>query len=131
MIVVGVDGSRAALEATGWAAREAALAPGDPRTALIRAAREAELLVIGSHGIGGVRGLLVGPVAFGVAGHAPCDVAVIHAPPSLPRAEIVVGVDGSPNAGRVLETAFAEAELRGAVLRAVHAWALPHAGGSS
>ncbi|SPL98846.1 Universal stress protein family [[Actinomadura] parvosata subsp. kistnae] len=85
--------------------------------------------MIGSHGVGGVRGLLVGSVAFGVAGHAPCDVAVVHELPSLPRGEIVAGVDGSPQAHRVLESAFAEAELRGAILRAVLAWAWPHAGG--
>ncbi|MCK2217316.1 universal stress protein [Actinomadura sp. ATCC 31491] len=180
MIIVGVDGSRAGLEAAGWAAREAALRdvpltvahamprwacetesgryaevagwmrdggrtvlaageararrerpkidvrtvflPGDPRTALVRAAADAELVVLGSHGVGGVRGLLVGSVAYGVAGHAPCAVVVVRELPSLPRGEIVVGVDGSPMAGRVLDFAFAEADLRGTALRAVHAW---------
>ncbi|WP_345564655.1 universal stress protein [Nonomuraea rosea] len=38
-------------------------------------------------------------------------------------------MDGSPQAQYVLESAFAEAELRGAVLRTVRAWAWPHAGG--
>ncbi|HEX4815462.1 universal stress protein [Nonomuraea sp. NPDC049480] len=179
MILVGVDGSRAGLDAVGWAAREAALRdvplkvahamprwayetetgryaevagwmregggsvlaaaeerarreqpkitvetaflPDDPRAALIAAAVDAELLVVGSHGIGGFRGMLVGSVAHGVAGHAPCDVVVVRELPSLPRGEIVAGIDGSPASARVLEFAFAEARLREARLRAVHA----------
>ncbi len=103
--------------------------PGDPRTALIRASEDAELLVVGSHGIGGVRGLLVGSVAYGVAGHAACDVVVVRALPSLPRGEIVVGMDGSPRSQRVLDFAFAEARLRGTRLRVVHAWARPRLDG--
>ncbi|MEV1238948.1 universal stress protein [Nonomuraea sp. NPDC050022] len=187
MIVVGVDGSLAGLEAVSWAAREAALRevplvvahamprwacetrdgrlaeatkwmregcatvlaegksravreqpkaevetlalPGDPRPALIRASQDAELLVIGSHGLGGVRGMLIGSVAYGVAGHAACDVVVVRALPSLPRGEVVVGVDGSPRFDAVLDFAFAEAELRGTRLRTVHAWAWPRLGG--
>lgn len=38
---------------------------------------------------------------------------------------IVVGVDGSEGARKALEWAVAEARLRGASLRAVHAWYLP------
>lgn len=103
--------------------------PGDPRPALIQASQDAELLVIGSHGLGGVRGMLVGSTAYGIAGHAACDVVVVRALPSLPRGEIVVGVDGSPRSRAVLDFAFAEAQLRGARLRAVHAWAWPRLGG--
>ncbi|RBQ15917.1 universal stress protein [Spongiactinospora rosea] len=180
MIIAGVDGSRAGLEAAGWAAREAALRaaplkivhaipqwacdttttgrygeiaawmreggysvlaaaadrarrerpeidlstsllPGDPRTALTAASEEAELVVIGGHGLGAVRGLLVGSVAYGVAGHAACDVVVVRELPALPRDEVVAGIDGSTTAGPVLEAAFTEAGLRGATLRAVHA----------
>ncbi len=40
---------------------------------------------------------------------------------------IVVGVDGSEGARSALEWAAAEARLRGARLRAVHAWHLPAA----
>jgi nucleotide-binding universal stress UspA family protein len=40
---------------------------------------------------------------------------------------IVVGVDGSTGAQAALEWAAAEARLRGARLRAVHAWHLPAA----
>ncbi|MGW0481539.1 universal stress protein [Nonomuraea sp. NPDC003214] len=183
MIVVGVDGSRAGLEAAAWAAAEAelrhvplliahamtrwavetgdgrladvaawmreggrsvlqaareraghdrpeadvetTLLAGDPREALIAAGRDAELLVIGSHGIGGVRGMLVGSVAHGVAGRAPCDVVLVREVPSSPRQEIVAGVDGSETSARVLDFAFAEARLRGCRVRAVHAWNWP------
>ncbi|WP_214317831.1 universal stress protein [Nonomuraea sediminis] len=91
--------------------------PGDPRTALIRAAADAELLVVGNHGVGGVRGLLIGSVAYGVAGHAPCPVVVVRGLPREARNEVVVGVSGNVAA---LEFAFAEAALRDARLLAVH-----------
>ncbi|MGW0486506.1 universal stress protein [Nonomuraea sp. NPDC003214] len=102
--------------------------PDDPRVALIAAAKDAELLVVGSHGLGGVRGMLVGSVAYGVAGHAPCDVVVVREPSSPPGAEVVAGVDGSPASSRVLEFAAAEARLLGARLRAVHVRAYPYPG---
>ncbi|MEV4107476.1 universal stress protein [Nonomuraea sp. NPDC049695] len=108
---------------------ETTLLPGDPRTALIKASEEAELLVVGSRGIGGVRGLLVGSVAYGVAAHARTDVVLVRDRPSAPQGEVVVGVDGSPGGRQALDFAFAESELRGALLRAVHAWAWPHPSG--
>ncbi len=40
-----------------------------------------------------------------------------------------MGVDSSPQAHRVLEAAFTEAELRGTVLHAVLAWNWPHLSG--
>lgn len=39
---------------------------------------------------------------------------------------IVVGVDGSPQSEAALDWAMAEARLRGATVRAVHAWSLPY-----
>ncbi|MFI6452679.1 universal stress protein [Streptosporangium amethystogenes] len=188
MILVGVDGSQAALEAVSWAAREAALRdtelhvvhvmvawplemtedapyadvgrwmrdgamsmltdalnrareedsrvkvessllPGDPRSALIKAAQDADLLVVGSHGRDGFSGMLLGSVALGVAGHAVCPVAVIRRTPARSGGEVVVGVDGSVAGVSAIEFAFAEASLRGADLRAVHAWNQPVVGG--
>ncbi|MEO3871671.1 universal stress protein [Nonomuraea sp. B12E4] len=108
---------------------ETKLLPGDPRAALIKAAQGAELLVVGSRGIGGVRGLLIGSVAYGVAAHARTNVVLVHERPSAPRAEVVVGVDGSTGSMRALDFGFTEAELRGARLRAVQSWAWPHPGG--
>ncbi|MFF4777213.1 universal stress protein [Microtetraspora fusca] len=188
MIIVGVDGSAAGLEAAAWAAREAALRgaplrvvhampkwasempphgpytdvarwmregadsvvaealdrigeqegdvavesallPGDARTALIKAAKEAELLVVGNHGLGGFRGLLLGSVALGVAGRAPSPVVVVRTLPAEGRRRIVVGVDGSPSNADAVEFAFAEAALQDVELHAVHAWRGLVAGG--
>lgn len=46
--------------------------------ALTEAARGAELLVVGSRGLGGVRGLLLGSVSRGVLKHATCTVVVVR-----------------------------------------------------
>lgn len=128
VLAAGVD--RARHEAPDLTV-DSALLPGDPREALIVAAREAELLVVGNHGLGGFRGLLLGSVAYGVAGHAPSHVAVVREQPALLKGEVVVGVDGSPASAGVMELAVAEAELRGAALRVVHAWTLLPPGGPS
>ncbi|GAA1733092.1 universal stress protein [Nonomuraea bangladeshensis] len=106
------------------------LLPGDPRAALVEAAADAELLVVGSRGIGGIRGLLVGSVAHGVAAHARTDVVLVPARPATgTRGEIVAGVDGSPHGLRALDFALAEAGRRGVPLRAVHGWAWPQVTG--
>ncbi|WP_380770962.1 universal stress protein [Sphaerisporangium melleum] len=123
------DGADAALREAAEQAREevpraeVALArlAGDPRPALIEAAREAELLVVGNHGIGGFRGLLVGSVALGVAGRARCPVAVVRALPRQARPLVVAGVDGGGRDAETVRFAFAEAWLRRAELLVVRA----------
>lgn len=54
---------------------------GGPATEIVKAAKEwpADLIVIGSHGRGGVQRALMGSVAEGVMRHAPCPVMVIRA----------------------------------------------------
>ncbi|PKW15867.1 universal stress protein [Saccharopolyspora spinosa] len=53
--------------------------PERPAEALLREAREASLLVVGSHGRGRIRRALLGSVSHAVANRAPCPVAVLRA----------------------------------------------------
>jgi nucleotide-binding universal stress UspA family protein len=53
---------------------------GSPRPALLTAAAEAQMLVAGSRGLGGVEGMRLGSVAQAVLHHSPCPVAVVHPP---------------------------------------------------
>ncbi len=61
---------------------EAHIVPDDPATAIIDvAAREgADLVVVGSRGLGGVQRFLRGSVSARVAAHAPTSVLIIHDP---------------------------------------------------
>ncbi len=56
------------------------VAQGSPRDALLAAAGEAQLLVVGCRGRGGVRGMSLGSVVQDLLQYAPCPVAVIHPP---------------------------------------------------
>jgi nucleotide-binding universal stress UspA family protein len=99
---------------------------GDPVAALCADAVDAEAIVVGGRGIGGVAGLLIGSTATGVAMAARCPVVVLT-DESLAvvsgRRSVVVGVEGRGRDGDVLAFAFAEAAARGTDLVAVHAWA--------
>jgi len=50
---------------------------GLPAEALLEAAADADMLVVGSRGAGGFKRLLMGSVSTQVAHHAPCPVVVI------------------------------------------------------
>jgi len=52
---------------------------GAPADVLVRAAKEGDLLVVGSRGHGGFVGLLLGSVGEQCAHHAPCPVVIVHA----------------------------------------------------
>lgn len=51
---------------------------GPPMLALLEQAKHAELLVVGSRGLGGFRRLTLGSVSHGVLQHAHCPVAVVR-----------------------------------------------------
>jgi nucleotide-binding universal stress UspA family protein len=52
--------------------------PGNPVNALIDAAAEAQLLVVGSRGLSGIGGLLLGSVSLRVLHHGGCPIGVVH-----------------------------------------------------
>jgi nucleotide-binding universal stress UspA family protein len=53
---------------------------GDPATVLLEAASDADLLVLGNHGRGGLAGALTGSVAQRCAHHVSCPVVLVPAP---------------------------------------------------
>lgn len=86
--------------------------------------RRAQLLVLGSRGLGGLAGLLVGSVAVGVSAHAACPVVVVHGAEAAQRTAgpVIVGVDGTPNSEAAIAFAYESAATRGAPLVALHTW---------
>ncbi|MEU0521140.1 universal stress protein [Streptosporangium sp. NPDC006007] len=97
---------------------------GGASEALVTAAEEAQLLVVGDRGRGGFAELLLGSVSRYVTARASCPVAVVRRSHD-DYGEVVVGVTGEPDQDAVLDLAFREAALRHAALRAVHAWRHP------
>jgi nucleotide-binding universal stress UspA family protein len=59
---------------------ETSLVLEGPRTALFEAGRRADLIVVGDRGMGTVGPLLLGATSTALLGHAPCPVAITHAP---------------------------------------------------
>ncbi|WP_433287327.1 universal stress protein [Micromonospora sp. CA-244673] len=95
---------------------------GGPGVTLIEESRRAELVVVGSRGVGGFAGLLLGSVSNQVAQHGHCPVLVVRpAEQPIPvRGPVLVGVDGSESAGYAVRLAADEAVRRDADLVLVH-----------
>lgn len=105
---------------------EADLQMADPVPMLIAESDNARLVVLGSRGLGGFTGIVVGSTAIALVAHAHCPVAVIRERAAADTVQtdgpVVVGVDGSPASESALAMAFDEASVRGAELVAVHTW---------
>jgi nucleotide-binding universal stress UspA family protein len=98
---------------------------GRPVEVLREATAEAQLLVLGSRGAGGVAGLLLGSTASGVVAGASCPVVVLPDDTLVSvseRRSVVVGVHGRRGDDEVLAFAYEEAAALGIDLVAVHAW---------
>lgn len=94
-------------------------------SALIDRSRSADLLVVGSRGLGGFKRLLLGSVSDQCVRHAHCPVVIVR--PGVESAQrpierIVVGVDGSAAALQALGWALDLARSGSAEVRVVHAW---------
>ncbi|WP_329416727.1 universal stress protein [Streptomyces sp. NBC_00704] len=114
---------------------------GHPAEALAEAARSAELLVLGSRGLGGLGGFLVGSVGLSVMAHADRPVVLVRAlegaadehepdPVGVPSAAtpflpVVLGLDIEHSDETLIEFAFDAARRRATTLRIVHGWNPP------
>ncbi|MFJ8200848.1 universal stress protein [Streptomyces sp. NPDC096152] len=115
-----------------------------PVSALLEAAGEAELLVLGSLGLGSVVGFVTGSVSHRVVGRAPCPVVLVragqsaaaeHLPavdgvapeeiPQTPFRAVVLGLDIAHPCDELLEFAFDAARRRDTGLRVVHVFRAP------
>ncbi|WP_243081757.1 universal stress protein [Streptomyces sp. 891-h] len=83
--------------------------------------RSAALAVVGSRGLSGFAGLLLGSTAVHLAAHGRCPLMVVRGRPD-PTGPVVVAVDGSKAGQAAVQFAFAEAALRKAPLVALHVW---------
>ncbi len=100
---------------------------GAPDQGLIESGSGAQMLVLGSRGVGAFTALVLGSVSRYVASHAPCPVVVIRDEPAVPYGRVGVGVGDLDRSGEALTFAFEEAGLRKASLLAIHSWHTPQA----
>jgi nucleotide-binding universal stress UspA family protein len=95
---------------------------GGPGATMVEESRRAELVVVGSRGLGGFTGLLLGSVGAQVAAHAHCPVLVVR-PEGQPidvDGPVVVGVDGSEPSQLAVGHGAVEATLRDVPLVLTH-----------
>ncbi|MFF5955782.1 universal stress protein [Streptomyces luteogriseus] len=114
---------------------------GRPTDALAEAAKDAELLVLGSRGLSGIGGFLVGSVGAAVIARTETPVVLVRSgeqaadehekdPAGIPSAAtayrpVVLGLDTDHPHDTVIAFAFEEAARRGTALKVVHGWNLP------
>ncbi|MGW6316498.1 universal stress protein [Streptomyces sp. NPDC055099] len=114
---------------------------GRPEDVLLAEAKNAALLVLGSRGLGGIGGYLVGSVGQTVAAHTETPVVLVRAgeqaadehtmdPVGVPSAAspyrpVVLGLDIERPHDSVIAFAFDAAVRRATALRVVHGWQIP------
>ncbi|MGW7363730.1 universal stress protein [Streptomyces sp. NPDC054841] len=106
---------------------------GRPAAVLSIEGGEADLLVLGSRGLSGVKGFLIGSVGMATISATEQPVVLVRAskesgtepeagPPWAAYRDVVVGVDIHQSCEKLLAFAFDEAARRGSTLRAVYGW---------
>lgn len=100
---------------------------GRPATALVKAARSAEMLVVGRRGAGALSRLLIGSTAEAISHLAEGPVVIVpdRWQPQYAGAPVVVGIDEDEATETALEFAAQAAAERKAPLRMVRIWDLP------
>ncbi|MFB0627474.1 universal stress protein [Streptomyces sp. AB3(2024)] len=106
---------------------------GPPAASLATAAASADLLVLGSRGLGTLTGFVLGSVAMAVLHSTGRPVVLVRGGeggsprPAVEQArrDVVVGVDISRPCDAVLAFAFEEAARRSCRLHVLYAWPLP------
>ncbi|MGW6612002.1 universal stress protein [Streptomyces erythrochromogenes] len=101
--------------------------------ALASAADDAELLVLGSRGLGAVAGFVVGSTSSATIPRTDTPVVLVRSADDQDRQSghaddvrpVVVGVDLRSNCDRLLAFACEEADRRARPLVVVHGWSLP------
>jgi hypothetical protein len=90
---------------------------------------DAALVVVGSRGLGGFAGLMLGSVGAQLAAHSQAPVIVIRPPDEKgnlgvgpPHRPVLVGIDGVPDSDAALAFAFDQASARDVALQALYAW---------
>jgi nucleotide-binding universal stress UspA family protein len=100
---------------------------GSAAAVLCERCRDADMVVVGSHGRSGTSGHLLGSASSQVAAHAGGRVVVVrghwHPAASYAPGPVTVGTDGSASSRDAVDFAFEEAALRDAPLQVVCAMA--------
>jgi nucleotide-binding universal stress UspA family protein len=98
---------------------------GPAALAVTESGAGAQMLVLGSRGIGAFAALLLGSVSRYAADHASCPVVVVRDEAPAPHGLVGAGVADLDTCGDALAFAFEEASLRQAGLLVMHAWHTP------
>ncbi|MBL7488033.1 universal stress protein [Frankia sp. AgB1.9] len=97
---------------------------GSPVPAVVAAARNYDLLVVGERSHDPLHRMTAGSVSQGIVAHAPIPVVVVRSRDAVvepDRRPVVVGIDGSDLSIAALRWAAHSAAVRGVPLRVVHA----------